>query len=272
MIHRFVALGDSFTEGLDDVLRSDGRNTGWADRVALRLVTDQSVDSIEYANLAIRGRLTRQVIEEQVPVAVDMRPDLATLGVGVNDALRRSFDLDAVATDLEQGVTRLRAGGAQVLLFAFGDPTRRSRALGAVAGRLAGLRSATREIARIHGCWLVDFWGVAHYDDERMWSADRLHLSPIGHRVTAEAVLEAIWQGTGVVEPGSARADWRSPDPDPPRLSWLGRRSDDIRWLGAHALPWAGRRIRRVSSGEGVQPKDPVLRVIHKPRARSPQD
>jgi len=201
MIHRFVALGDSFTEGLDDVLRSDGRNTGWADRVALRLATDQSVDSIEYANLAIRGRLTRQVIEEQVPVAVDMRPDLATLGVGVNDALRRSFDLDAVATDLEQGVTRLRASGAQVLLFAFGDPTRRSRALGAVAGRLAGLRSATREIARIHGCWLVDFWGVAHYDDERMWSADRLHLSPIGHRITAEAVLEAIWQGTGVVDP-----------------------------------------------------------------------
>ncbi len=272
MIHRFVALGDSFTEGLDDVLRCDGRNTGWADRVAERLASDQVVDSIEYANLAVRGRLTRQVIEEQVPVAVGMQPDLTTLGVGVNDALRRGFDLDAVATDLEQGVTRLRAGGSQVLLFAFGDPTRRSQALGAVAGRVAGLRSATLEIARIHGCWLVDFWGVAHYDDERMWSPDRLHLSPIGHQVTAEAVMTAIWEGSQAVEPGSTSGDWRTPDPDPIRLSWFERRKDDLRWLGAHALPWAGRRLRRVSSGEGVDPKDPVLRVIHKPRARSPQE
>jgi len=251
-IRRFVAIGDSFSEGLDDQVRFDGRHLGWADRVAQALPHAQGTDEIEYANLAVRGRLTRQVVDEQVPAAIALEADMVSFGAGVNDALRRSFDLDAVATGIEQGVRGLRESGARVVVFSFGDPARRSGVLGRISGRLAALRSATVEIARTYGCFLVDFWGVARYDDERLWSADRLHLSAEGHEVTAQAVLDA-W--------GLGDSSWRLPQGDPPRFGWWQRRGQDVRWAGEHAGPWFGRRVRGISSGAGIEPKDPTYRI-----------
>ena len=254
-IESFVAVGDSFTEGLDDELRFDGRHRGWADRTADLLLSRQHVDQIFYANLAVRGRLAPQIRAEQVPQALELRPDLVTIGAGVNDSLRRSFDLDAVATHLEDSVRELTRQGSHVLLFAYGDPSRRSLALGSLAARMRSYRSATLEIARTYGCSVVDFWGIALYDDERLWSADRLHLSPLGHRLTAEAVMEAL---------GLGGDHWRNPVPDPPRPGWGRRRMEDAAWLVGHAGPWLGRRVRGVTSGAGIEPKDPQYRVIHK--------
>ena len=262
MITRFAALGDSFTEGLDDRLRSDGRHMGWADRVAQQLPLRQGIDSVQYANLAIRGRLTRQVIEEQLPAALALRPEMTSIGVGVNDALRRNFDLDAVATDVEYAVRELQAHGSAVTVFAFGDPSRRSAVLGAIGGRIHGLRTATLAIAQAYRCSLVDFWGVACFDDDRLWSTDRLHLSSQGHEIVAQAVLDA-W--------GLGDAAWRSPQSYPPRARWVSRRRGDGVWIRAHAVPWVGRRVRGVSSGSGVSPKDPVFRTIHNPQVSSPQ-
>lgn len=248
-----MALGDSFTEGLNDELRGDGRHRGWADRVARGLIARQHIDELEYANLAIRGRLISQVRSEQVPIAESLRPDLVSFAAGVNDALRRNFDLDRVATDLEASVRTLRGSGSRVLIFAYGDPSRRSRALAKLAGRMRSLRSATLEIAQIYDCLLVDFWGVGTYDDERLWSADRLHLSPLGHRVTAEAVLQAL---------GLGESAWRTPPAEPPREGFVQRRSKDAAWFGAHAGPWLMRRLRGTSSGAGVEPKDARLRRV----------
>ena len=254
-IRSFVALGDSFTEGLNDDLRPDGRHRGWADRVASGLLARQGIDELQYANLAIRGRLISQVRAEQVPVALQMRPDLVTFAAGVNDALRKTFDVDQVATDLEFSVRALREGGSQVLVFAYGDPSRRSRALGRISERTRALRSATLAIARSYSCLLVDFWGVSTYDDDRLWSADRLHLSPLGHRLTAEAVLEALGLGDD---------SWRTPVSGTVRAGLAKRRVDDARWVGAHAGPWLMRRLRGVSSGAGVRPKDPTLATLRR--------
>ena len=250
----FVALGDSFAEGLNDDVRFDGRHRGWADRVAEGLLARQDIDELAYGNLAIRGRLIAQVRNEQVPVAVSMRPDLVTFAAGVNDALRKNFDLNAVVTDLEVSVKALRQSGAQVLVFAYGDPSRRTRSLSSLTARMRSLRSATLEVARIYDCFLVDFWGVSTYDDDRLWSADRLHLSPLGHRVTALAVLEEL----GLGDPS-----WRSPVSAPPRVGFTRRRMNDAAWFGAHAGPWLARRVRKVSSGAGIEPKDPTYRIVN---------
>ncbi|MDA2988238.1 MAG: SGNH/GDSL hydrolase family protein [Actinomycetota bacterium] len=247
-------MGDSFTEGLNDDVRFDGRHRGWADRVAEGLLARQDIDELAYGNLAIRGRLIAQVRSEQVPVAVSMRPDLVTFAAGVNDALRKNFDLNAVVTDLEVSVKALRQSGAQVLVFAYGDPSRRTRSLSSLTARMRSLRSATLEVARIYDCFLVDFWGVSTYDDERLWSADRLHLSPLGHRVTALAVLEEL----GLGDPS-----WRSPVSAPPRVGFTRRRIRDAAWFGAHAGPWFARRVRKVSSGAGIEPKDPTYRIVN---------
>jgi lysophospholipase L1-like esterase len=249
---RFVALGDSFTEGLMDEVGPDGRHRGWADRVALALgerAREQGREGIEYANLAVRGRLVRQVIAEQVPTAVALGPDLASIAVGVNDTLRPRFELDPLATALENGVRELRASGSDVLLFAFGDPARRSRAMAPVRERIRGYNSAVRAIAEHYGCYLVSFWEVAAYDDDRLWDEDRLHLSPAGHALAARTALEAL---------GVGGADWRTPEVLAPRPPLPARASSHVRWTAGHLAPWVARRLRGESSGDAVLPKHPV--------------
>ncbi|MEI8084123.1 MAG: SGNH/GDSL hydrolase family protein, partial [Actinomycetes bacterium] len=121
---RYVALGDSFTEGLDDPA-PDGRHHGWADRLANSLA--ERTPGLEYANLAIRGRKLPQIIDEQVPAALAMRPDLVSLGGGVNDVLRPKWDITLAAELMEHGTQLIRESGADAILIVVGDPTKRSR-------------------------------------------------------------------------------------------------------------------------------------------------
>src|SRR5688500_8097932 len=117
---RYVAIGDSTSEGLDD---PDGRGgyRGWANRLAERLAERQG--SVLYANLAIRGRTTRQIREQQLDRAVAMRPDLATVVAGTNDVLRRSFDPRTFGDDLYAMQSALTGIGATVLTFTLPDLT-----------------------------------------------------------------------------------------------------------------------------------------------------
>ena len=251
MWRSYAALGDSFTEGLMDDVGADGRHVGWADRLAdelAGLARDRGENGIRYANLAVRGRLVRQVVDEQVPAAVRLRPDLASLAVGVNDTLRPRFDLDAVATALENGVRDLRGSGADVLIFAFGDPVRRSMAMAPIRERIRGYNSAVHAIADAYGCFVVDFWQVAAYDDERLWDEDRLHLSPAGHRLAARTALDAL---------GLADEKWRTPAVPGDRRPLRQRAGIHARWTAGHLAPWVLRRIRGESSGDAITPKFP---------------
>lgn len=244
---RYAALGDSFTEGLCDDLAPDGRHIGWADRLAQHLA--DRAGGVEYANLAIRGRLLRQVVDEQVPAAIALGPDLVTFAAGVNDSLRSGFDLDATATACERAVRSLRASGADVLLVAFGDPSRRSRVLGSVRERIRAYNTAVEAIAALYGCRVMRFWDLAVFDDDDLWDEDRLHLSPAGHRLAALAALEAL---------GLGDARWRTPSPlgRPPHPG--ARALGHARWARRHAAPWVVRRLRGESSGDGIDPKRPA--------------
>ena len=84
-IGTFVALGDSFTEGLDDPRADQAGYLGWADRFAQMLAGQQP--GLRYANLAVRGKRLGQVADEQVPQAIAMAPDLVSLAAGGNDLL-----------------------------------------------------------------------------------------------------------------------------------------------------------------------------------------
>jgi len=246
----YVAIGDSFTEGMVDDIGSDGRFRGWADRLAGHLASLQP--EMRYANLAVRGKLLADIHAEQVPNAVAMKPELVSLAGGVNDAMRRSFDVDQSATSLESSVRALRASGAHVLLVAFGDPGRRSRVFGAMRERLRLLNSATRAIAKAYDCSLVDFWGAAVFDPDDMWSEDRLHLAPLGHDRAARAALEALGLGTD---------DWRNPGlwkrPNPVLAG-----QQHTMWAWRHGAPWLLRRLRGQSSGVGIEAKRPTLGMV----------
>lgn len=263
---RYVALGDSFTEGMTDVVGADGRHVGWADLLAGELAARAAADGddgIAYANLAIRGRLTSQVIAEQLAPAIALRPDLASLAVGVNDTLRRRFDLHATATELETGVRALRATGADVLVFAFGDPGRRSRVMGTIRTRIAAYNSAVEAIADRYGCYRVSFWDVAALDDDRFWDEDRLHLSPIGHVRAAQCAMEAL---------GIGDSAWRTPPEPLPRPTAIRRIATDAQWVRGHFVPWIGRRIRGISSGDGITPKHADWVRVTGPDPRMPRD
>ncbi len=119
--NRFVALGDSFTEGVGDVDESLPHGVrGWADRFAAVLAA--SDPTFTYANLAIRGRKLLPILAEQVEPALAMQPDLVSLYAGANDVLRPRVDIDGLAQAYDRAVGRLVGSGAHVVLFTAFDP------------------------------------------------------------------------------------------------------------------------------------------------------
>src|SRR3954449_8561644 len=113
-LRSFVAVGDSFTEGLDD-LWDDGSPRGWADRLAERLAPGRP--DFPYANLAVRGKLLDQVVEEQIPVVERMRPDLVSFCAGGNDIIGFQCDTDDLIARFDAALARIVATGAEVIIF-----------------------------------------------------------------------------------------------------------------------------------------------------------
>jgi lysophospholipase L1-like esterase len=248
-VRSFVALGDSFTEGVGDPY-PDGTYRGWADRFAAQLAA--ASPGLRYANLAIRGKVLRQVVDEQIPAAIALAPDLVSIAAGGNDLLRPKADPDALAASFGQAVAALRAAGSQVMLFTGFDPGS-FPVIRLVRGKAAAFNAQLREIATTHGCLHVDLWSMRVLADRREWCEDRLHLAADGHRRVALRACEVA--GIPVA------ADWREPLPpapaDPPR--WLTARQQDMYWARTYALPWLERRVRGTSSGDGIRPKRPDL-------------
>jgi lysophospholipase L1-like esterase len=256
----FVALGDSFTEGLEDERGPDGRHRGWADRVAAALATSNG--RVRYANLAIRGRLLDQVIAEQVPAAIALAPSLISFHAGPNDVLRPRVDLPALLARYEAAVEQLRSTGAQVLLFTvIGRAGGTGRTADLLAARFGAFNDAAREIARRHDCLLVDMGATAALQDRRLWHEDRLHLAPEGHSRVAAAALEQLGFNDPELLAGAA-GWWREPLPAVAHRGPAGRAGDllaDLRWARRYFLPWVGRRLRGVSSGDLLKAKQVTL-------------
>src|SRR5690242_5665257 len=150
---RYVAIGDSTTEGLDDPY-PDGGFRGFADRLAgdLALVEPE----LRYANLAVRGRLARQVREEQLEPALALEPDLASVVAGLNDTLRGDFELDTTAGEVEAMLAALREAGTVVITMTFPDPVRVNPIARFAKPRMIALNARIREAAERTGALVVD--------------------------------------------------------------------------------------------------------------------
>jgi len=255
---RYVACGDSFTEGLWDA--PDGPDAplrGWADQLASHLSTRRTaagLPPLEYANLAVRGRLMRPILAEQVPAALALEPDLVSIVGGGNDILRPSVDVDRVAAEIERVVARVRARGVDVLLST-GFDSRESPLVRATRPRVGVFNAHVWSIARRQGAYVLDPWGMRSLLDWRMWSEDRIHLTTDGHARVAQGALAAL----GLTPD---RADWDDPLAPLPPVPRRDQVRADARWLREHAYPWATRRLRRRSSGDLRVPKRPVLAPV----------
>ena len=248
----YVAIGDSFTEGLDDLDLETGVFRGWADLVALRLVEDEP--DVTYANLAIRGRLFDNIVDDQVPVALRMHPDLISFAAGGNDALRRGFEPGKLIGRLDYVVKTLRASGAEVIVFRFADVSGRLPGQRLMLPRIRSLNAAVGEIASRRGAIMVDLWNDDEYRNPALWSIDRLHMNTLGHQRTAAHVLTAL----GVkFDPA-----WLDSPPRLAPLTWTQARAADLKWTREYLAPWVKRRMTGKSSGDLVSAKRPTLAPV----------
>ncbi len=248
---RYVALGDSFTEGIGDPdpARPNGLR-GWADRVADVLA--ERTDDFGYANLAIRGRKLAPIIDEQLQPALDLAPDLVTIHGGGNDVLRPRVNLDALAATYDAAIGRLVASGATVAMFTIFDPGN-TGIYAAVRGRMAIFNEHVREIADTHNVTVVDMWRMREIDMSQVLDTDRMHLNAAGHHRMAIEVLDRLGISHDLV-------------PYAPReFAALARREqwrENARWTREFLGPWVHRRVTGRSSGDNVTPKRPGLEPV----------
>ncbi|WP_461170460.1 SGNH/GDSL hydrolase family protein [Arthrobacter sp. Z1-15] len=248
---RYVAMGDSFTEGIGDPNPdSPGGHRGWADRVAEELARDR--DGFAYANLAIRGRLLDQIISEQLQPALDLKPDLVTICAGGNDVIRPGGDPDKLAEKMDAAIARLAGSGATVVLFT-GPDLGTTPVLGSVRGRVAVYNENLRTIAARHDIVIADMWALRELSAREMWAPDRLHFSPLGHHTIAAMVLDTL-AVPHTLEP-------LEPKPLPAK-SWRTARTEDLTWAREYFMPWVVRRVRHRSSGDGIAAKRPLAGPI----------
>jgi len=246
---RFVALGDSFTEGIGDPLPAEpgteALHRGWADRVA-EVLSDQ-VDDFAYANLAVRGKLIRQIGDDQIDLALQLNPDLITLCAGGNDVIRPGTDPDETAKIFEAQVRRLSSTGAALVVFT-GFDVGWNPVFRPLRGKIAIYNENIRAVAEQYDAIVADLWALDTVKDARFWSHDRLHLNPTGHHEVARMVLRALNVANDLVplEPEG-----------PAARTWRDARKDDLVWAREHFVPWVLRRLRHQSSGDGRTSKRP---------------
>ncbi|MEZ3159822.1 glycosyltransferase [Microbacterium sp. BWT-B31] len=256
---RYVALGDSLTEGLCDVSRmAPGLYRGWADRLAeLIALSREGREPLRYANLAVRSRKVGHLVGEQVPVALALRPDLVSVLIGANDLVGWGARPIALAAELERSVRELRAHGIDVLLVTPFLPRRRVVRL--FARRFAQFASELRRIARETGAILFDVEALPAIGDPGMWAHDKVHLRSRGHRFLAYRAADAL--GVPDAETlGGLDAALHADDDEVVTGSWLRR----------DALPWVWRRLRGRTAGDGLPPKHDGYVVIGRGGTRAP--
>ncbi|QNF95382.1 SGNH/GDSL hydrolase family protein [Janibacter sp. YB324] len=243
---RYVAIGDSLSEGIGDEPWPDGTPRGWTDRLAALLAAHRG--EVDYANLAVRGLRAHEVLATQVGPALAMEPDVVTLTAGMNDLLRPRFDAATLRATLAEIVAPFTAKGARLVVVPIPDIRSVSPAGRLLARRRVVLNEIYTWLSTEHGMEPPAVTTGTIFEDRRAWADDRLHLSPLGHERLAMAAADAL------DVPG---VDAWAPVPqgDPPRRSV---RTEAV-WVREHVGPWVGRRLTGRSSGDGVAAKRPDL-------------
>jgi lysophospholipase L1-like esterase len=261
MYETFVAIGDSFTEGLDD-RRPDGTFRGWADLVAGELAA--GTPGFRYANLAVRGRRFQRISNEQLPLVEAMAPSLVTVSAGGNDIIGFRCDVTLLARSIHELLDRLTGAAGTVVVFTGFDPRGRLPMGRVLATRAAAYNASVRSSANLFGAHVVDLWTMPRLSESRMWAGDRLHLSTDGHELIAEEVLDVL---------GVTPRRGNSVQQGPLARSWLTDRRSDAQWVSTYFAPWLGRKLRGRSAGDFVDPKLPELTAISAvPRPRTTAD
>jgi lysophospholipase L1-like esterase len=249
---RYVAIGDSQTEGLWD--GDDGIGLlGFADRLAA--MVDSLYPGLQYANLAIRGKRIGDVLNEQIPRALAMRPDLITVCAGMNDVIQPGRSFGPALLDLEHVYAALAESGATVVTTTFPNVAQFLPLGRLVSTRLTQINGAITAAAERYGFRLVDLYNAPSMRELDTWAIDRVHASTKGHILFAAAAAEAL-------NLPDSNHDWAEPSLNPARRSFKSGAYEQMRWAQDSFFPWIWRRLRGLSSADGREPKRPQLEGV----------
>jgi lysophospholipase L1-like esterase len=225
----YVALGDSISVGMGDPAPEGGWR-GWPALLA------SGLREPELHNLAVLGGQTADVERHQLPAALDLKPQVASVVCGLNDTLRGGFDPERTGAAVERIVAALRARGAEVLTMRMPDPGSMfglPRALARpLARRMRAVNAVVDDVAKRHGTLHFDAAGDPASYERRNWSVDRLHPNERGHRLIAgrfHALLESSGFPVG-------------PAPDPEPTSPPPTRRAEFAWMATKGTAWVLRR------------------------------
>lgn len=249
---RYVAIGDSLSEGVGDEPWSDGSPRGWTDRLASLLTAHYGNERpIHYANLAVRGYKTAQVVDTQAQTAIDMRPDFVTLTAGMNDIMRPRVDFDSLKSALVGLVEPLTSAGARVFVVPIPNIAGVSPAGPLINTRRLRLNAIYQYLADDYGVMPLTNTTNSVFEDPRAWDEDRLHLATLGHERLACAAAASFGLPVDF--------DFLDAPQGEKPLRTLRTEAD---WCRKHVTPWIYRRLTGKSSGDGRVAKRPLLEPI----------
>ena len=241
---RFIALGDSFTEGMCDEI-VNGQYRGWADRVA-DVLSGLNKD-FTYTNLAVRGKLLPQVIEDQIPVAkkfISGPKTLLSFHAGANDVLRPNYQAAIAKERYRSALKELAETGATIICFTIVEEVDgKGKTADLWNQRFSDFNKNVRACAKEFGVTVIESQEAPWLADRRFLATDRLHLNPDGHFRIANGVLETL---DLPFDPA-----WRIPLPPAKRKPKLKRIMENTKWIINFVIPWIWRRVRGRSSGDG---------------------
>jgi lysophospholipase L1-like esterase len=248
--NRFVVCGDSYSEGMTDEV-INGQYRGWADRVADEMA--QHSENFTYANLAIRGKLVSQVVDDQLPIAISLvtgKDTLISFHAGANDAIRPGYDAATTIAKYQKAVRELAKSGATILLFTVLEDTgNKGKGSKIWKARFAEYNKAIWEVGKEVGAIISDANDLDFFKDNRFLAFDRLHLNAEGHWRVSHGVLEVLGYPFD--------SAWRVPLPPAKKTPWIKARVTGVLWFFVFALPWVIRRLQGKSSGDNRSAKYP---------------
>lgn len=248
MFTRYIALGDSMTEGMTDEM-VNGHFRGWADRIADVMATKSP--NFTYMNLAVRGKLIQQVIDDQLPQIkqyVTGKETLVSFHAGANDVIRPNYNPAITLPLYIEAAKKVAETGCTLMLFTVMEkPTSEGKTGKIWESRFHEFNKIVRHTAIETGAVLID-WNVAPFlSDLRFLAADRLHLNAEGHYRVAQGVLEKLGLPFD--------AEWKIPLPPAQQIRKSKKLASDLHWIATFVIPWIWRRARGKSSGDGRKSK-----------------
>lgn len=246
----YVAIGDSLSEGLGDfTFALDRHHNGWTDRLAGILAKEaQEADyEFHYANLAIRGCKLEKIMNHQLHQALKLQPDLVTVMAGSNDLMGKDENLPRIEATLRLGILELLAAGCDVVVANTINPLH-LRVFKPLRHRAERFSEMIGRVAADFDIPVLDVYGIKDFESLIFWADDMVHFSGHGHIAVANRAAKLL------------DLRFRYPELDPIELDPISRGlSETLRWILRDVLPFFERKLRGVTSGDGLEPKHQVL-------------